>query len=261
MGSNASCWPLAATRASISASGVAGFCREHELLRLVERDAGERGEVEREVGLGRAADGAFRAVAHDLRGLAFGQHPLHRRLDVLGIAGLQGIGHRQPVHRSPPIGRGRCSRRTATMQTGRSVRGLRMTRRSEHPFTPTDPCARSEDEEPTQRSVHPASGIQNLGISGNATLPAWTWMRPSSAQRCSVGKTLPGLSRPRSSNAHLSRCCWARSASVNIAGIRSRFSTPTPCSPVSTPPTSTQSLRISAPNASVLSSSPGLLAS
>ena len=34
------------------------------------------------------------------------------------------------------------------------------------------------------------------------------------------------------------------------AGIRSRFSTPTPCSPVSTPPTSTHSFRISAPNAS-----------
>ena len=45
------------------------------------------------------------------------------------------------------------------------------------------------------------------------------------------------------------------------AGIRSRFSTPTPCSPVSTPPTSTQSRRMSAPNFSVRSSSPGLLAS
>ena len=32
-------------------------------------------------------------------------------------------------------------------------------------------------------------------------------MRPSSAQRCSVGNTLPGLSRPLSSKAHLSRCC------------------------------------------------------
>ena len=39
-----------------------------------------------------------------------------------------------------------------------------------------------------------------------------------------------------------------RSASENIAGIRSRFSTPTPCSPVSTPPTSTHRRRMSAPN-------------
>ena len=31
---------------------------------------------------------------------------------------------------------------------------------------------------------------------GNATFPACTCMRPSSAQRCSVGNTLPGLSRP-----------------------------------------------------------------
>ena len=34
---------------------------------------------------------------------------------------------------------------------------------------------------------------------------------------------------------------------MNISGIRSRFSTPTPCSPVSTPPTFTQSRRMSAP--------------
>ena len=44
---------------------------------------------------------------------------------------------------------------------------------------------------------------QNLGISGNATRPACTCMRPSSAQRCRVGNTLPGLSRPLASKAHL----------------------------------------------------------
>src|SRR6202034_951271 len=102
---------------------------------------------------------------------------------------------------------------------------------------------------------------QNRGRSGNATRPEWTCICPSSAQRCSVGNTFPGLSRPLSSNAHLRRCCWSRSACENITGIRSRFSTPTPCSPVSTPPTSTQSRRISAPNSSARSSSPGLLAS
>ena len=32
-------------------------------------------------------------------------------------------------------------------------------------------------------------------------------MRPSSAQRCSCGNTLPGLSRPLASKAHLTRCC------------------------------------------------------
>src|SRR3954466_4859718 len=61
---------------------------------------------------------------------------------------------------------------------------------------------------------------QNLGISGNGSLPPEMCMRPSSAQRCSLGKTLPGLSRPFSSKAHLSRCCCSRSVSENITGIR-----------------------------------------
>ena len=86
--------------------------------------------------------------------------------------------------------------------------------------------------------------------------------RPSSAQRCSVGKHLAGIEQRRRDRRRISRAAAAsRSASLNIAGIRSRFSTPTPCSPVSTPPTSTQSRRMSAPNASARSSSPGLLAS
>ena len=44
-------------------------------------------------------------------------------------------------------------------------------------------------------------------MSGCGRRPAWTCRRPSSAQRCSVGNTLPGLSRPSASNAHLRRCC------------------------------------------------------
>ncbi len=47
----------------------------------------------------------------------------------------------------------------------------------------------------------------------------------------------PGLSRCFASNAVLTRICWSRSIALNICGIRSRFSMPTPCSPVSTPPT------------------------
>ena len=46
------------------------------------------------------------------------------------------------------------------------------------------------------------------------------------------------------------------STSENMSAIRSRFSMPTPCSPVSTPPTLTQSRSISAPKASARSSSP-----
>ena len=55
-------------------------------------------------------------------------------------------------------------------------------------------------------------------MSGNGTLPACTCRRPSSAQRCSCGKTLPGLSSPLASKAHFTRCCWLRSISENIIG-------------------------------------------
>ena len=54
----------------------------------------------------------------------------------------------------------------------------------------------------------------------------------------------PGRTRPSRASAPRGR--RARTASV----IRSRFSMPTPCSPVRQPPTSTQSFRISAPTAS-----------
>src|SRR5471032_2679592 len=57
---------------------------------------------------------------------------------------------------------------------------------------------------------------QNLGISGNGSLPPEICMRPSSAQRCSSGNTLPGFSSPFSSKAHLTRCCALRSISENI---------------------------------------------
>ena len=39
-------------------------------------------------------------------------------------------------------------------------------------------------------------------------------MRPSSAQRQSCGNTLPGLSSAVGSKAHLRRCCWSRSISI-----------------------------------------------
>ena len=47
---------------------------------------------------------------------------------------------------------------------------------------------------------------QNRGMSGNGICPLWMCMRPSSAQRCSVGNTLPGFNRPSGSNAHFKRC-------------------------------------------------------
>src|SRR3954468_14761240 len=102
---------------------------------------------------------------------------------------------------------------------------------------------------------------QNRGSSAWRICPCFTCACPCSMQADKVGNTLPGLSRPPASKAHFSRCCCARSASENISGIRSRFSTPTPCSPVSTPPTLTHSRRISAPKASARSSSSSFITS
>jgi len=81
------------------------------------------------------------------------------------------------------------------------------------------------------------------------------------AATVSSGKTLPGFSSQAGSNTSFTAICAAMSSAVNCAPIRSRFSTPTPCSPVRQPPTSTHRRRMSAPKASVFSRSPGLLAS
>jgi hypothetical protein len=86
-------------------------------------------------------------------------------------------------------------------------------------------------------------------------------MRPSSAQRCSCREHLAGIEQRVGIEGALDALLLLQVVLVNIDPIRSRFSTPTPCSPVSTPPTSTQSLRMSAPKSSARSSSPGLLAS
>ena len=71
----------------------AGFGRQHQFLRLVQRDAVEAGEIERQVGLARAAERALGAAAHDSKRLAFGQRPAHGVLDVLGVPGFQRVSH------------------------------------------------------------------------------------------------------------------------------------------------------------------------
>ena len=101
-----------------------------------------------------------------------------------------------------------------------------------------------------------AQPIRTAPARGSAPGPRWTCMRPSSAQRCSFGNTLPGLRSLAGSKAHFTAAAGRGPSRRTSAGIRSRFSTPTPCSPVSTPPTSTQRRRMSAPNASARSSSP-----
>src|SRR5262249_53522318 len=85
-------------------------------------------------------------------------------------------------------------------------------------------------------------------VEANAHMPSHWTLFPSS------GNTLPGLSRQSGSNAALICICWAMSASENCTRMSSRFSMPTPCSPVRQPPSSTHSLRISAPHISTRSS-------
>ena len=85
-------WPLTASSASISASGVPACADSTSSSRLVKRDAGETGQVERRIGLRRTADHALRAMADDLQRLAVAERPLHRRFDVLAVAGLETIG-------------------------------------------------------------------------------------------------------------------------------------------------------------------------
>ena len=59
-----------------------------------------------------------------------------------------------------------------------------------------------------------------------------------------VGITLPGFASPSGSNAQRSFWNAARSGSANIFGMCCFLSTPTPCSPVIEPPSSTHALRI-----------------
>src|SRR5262245_267310 len=91
-------------------------------------------------------------------------------------------------------------------------------------------------------------------VEAEAQVPGHWRSRPSS------GKTLAGLSSQSGSNTPFTRICWAMSAAVNCTRISSRFSMPTPCSPVRQPPSLTQSLRISAPHISARSSSARSLA-
>ena len=60
--------------------------REHQLLGLVKRDAGEPRKIERCVPLRRPADRALAAAADDFERLARRQRPLDRLFDVRGIA-------------------------------------------------------------------------------------------------------------------------------------------------------------------------------
>ncbi len=93
------------------------------------------------------------------------------------------------------------------------------------------------------------------GIAGwAAALDLIEWARPERIVSVAAsGKTFAGFKRHVGSNTVLMRICTARSVAENCDAISSRFSMPTPCSPVRQPPNSTQSLRIASPAASARS--------
>ncbi len=105
--------------------------------------------------------------------------------------------------------------------------------------------------------IRPDPAIRSAADRGSA------WRRggcaPGRVRRSDAGSETPcrdSAARPRRRRISAA-AAGRRSSGPNITSIRSRFSTPTPCSPVSTPPTSTHSRRMSEPNASAWSSSPG----
>jgi hypothetical protein len=67
--------------------------RNHELLRLVERDAREPGQVEGRAVLRRTPDRALRSLADDVERLAAAERPFHGGFDIADIAGLEGPFH------------------------------------------------------------------------------------------------------------------------------------------------------------------------
>ena len=95
--------------------------------------------------------------------------------------------------------------RFAPPPTGSSARGCVAT------ISATSAASRGRSARARRRGA-PARVVlavahQNRGRSGKRSAPACTCSRPSSAQRRSVGNTLPGLKRTSGSNACLIRCC------------------------------------------------------
>src|SRR5207302_1054993 len=77
--------------------------------------------------------------------------------------------------------------------------------------------------------------------------------RTNDGLRRSAGKIFPGFMSPWGSNTRRIRSITSRSASEKTYRIFSRFSRPMPCSPVTDPPASAQSFKISSPMPSTAS--------
>ena len=72
---------------------------QHQLLGLVERDAGKRRKIERQIGLAGATERTLAAAPDDLQPLALGERPLHGFGDLLLVLRFEGVGHRKVMQR------------------------------------------------------------------------------------------------------------------------------------------------------------------
>ena len=198
----------------------AGLDGDDQFVGLIGRHRIQRRQIEQRIGRHRLPDRALGAMTDDLQRLLGGNRRPHRVLDVLGIAGFQGVhecilvvGERSRWNPSPLWGGWPNDGDAQHRRKWRPGGGAAGTERGDpHPSrrcatrAPRHPPHKGEGEGRAWHRPDTNSSAQNLGMSGNGSLPPWTCMRPSSAQRCSVGNTLPGLSRPPASNAHFSRC-------------------------------------------------------
>ena len=123
-------------------------------------------------------------------------------------------------------------------------------------------CAAALPRRARRRGCAPgrSSSIRSAAARGAAAARRARACAPNSAQRCSVGHGLAGIEQARADRRRASpRGTAPSSAAPNCTHIWLIFSTPTPCSPVMVPPTSTHFSSISAANASVRCSWSGVV--
>ena len=155
---------------------------------------------------------------------------LRVRAEHLGELGLRGAG----TDRDREVGR----------LVRDDARRARVPRSRPHGAGSRPPGAchlRPRRRRPRARTVS-ASSSTVVVTAIRSTRPSGT--RCISPQRLPLGSTFCGLARPAGSNASRNRAWASRSAGLNTSGIASRFSSPMPCSPDSTPPAATHAARI-----------------
>ena len=113
--------------ASISASGVPALADSTSSSGSYSVTPESAGEIERHIGLARPADGALGALPGDFERLVVAERPVHGVLDVLGVAGLQRVGHLEPRNvgeRQLAAGNVHAAELGAAVQLGKDLAGI-----------------------------------------------------------------------------------------------------------------------------------------